>query len=627
MLETESSRQNFDPSIGEKSDSLFYAFGIFEAMQHLADQYVVQGELRGDLVKTTQYTDNNLRQLADFSATTANKYDSAYVYYRVINNCNYYIAHRNTELYTGAENVVVKEYACVKAIRAWAYMQLARNYGKVPFFTEPLTQISQIDDNNFPELDMDGIVAQLAPDLEQYTGLAVPPVYNGANAAGNTNWSFAKTFTARLCFIPVDVVLGDMYLEVGDYHRAASHFVTYLTTVDTEPTSFYEASFSLKGMRGGVTVITEDSPYYSLMTERQTLESEAGTDGWKTPGSWSSFFNQNATNDIISYIPMAASAQNGTTTAVPGFFGVDYYATATETTGLKRSTNNRLPLKSEIQLVPSDTLQALSDSTEYYYYVDYSSSASYDSIQIAKVGDMRLRSVLDNQTTDDNQEMTWITKYDNANIILYRKSTVLLHLAEAFNRLGYYDLAFAILKDGISPALIQSADAADAVPYMSETSKTLLTTTYPLLANTDKFPAKTAIGIHCHGTSKAASDMAKTTYRPGKSPYNLPRMGGIQIAKTEAFLNLAAGTLNTKQDTINAIEDMLCDEYALEFAFEGNRYFDLLRLSNHKNGHAASSSAFNGSPANYGGAYGTKWLQKKLEGRGWDESKRYLPFR
>ena len=69
MLESDSERQNFEPSIESKTDSVFYAYGIFEAMQHLADQYVFQGEMRGDLAATTKYTDNNLRQLANFSAT------------------------------------------------------------------------------------------------------------------------------------------------------------------------------------------------------------------------------------------------------------------------------------------------------------------------------------------------------------------------------------------------------------------------------------------------------------------------------------------------------------------------------------------------------------------------------
>ena len=34
----------------------------------------------------------------------------------------------------------------------------------------------------------------------------------------------------------------------------------------------------------------------------------------------------------------------------------------------------------------------------------------------------------------------------------------------------------------------------------------------------------------------------------------------------------------SKQDSINAMEDILCDEYAKEFAFEGIRFYDLQRI-------------------------------------------------
>ena len=45
MLETDSSRQVFDPELSEKTDSVFYALGILQGMQQLADQYVFQGEI------------------------------------------------------------------------------------------------------------------------------------------------------------------------------------------------------------------------------------------------------------------------------------------------------------------------------------------------------------------------------------------------------------------------------------------------------------------------------------------------------------------------------------------------------------------------------------------------------
>ena len=89
MLETDSTRQSFDPILNQKTDSVFYAFGIMQAMQGAADQYFFQGEMRGDLVSTTPYTNTHLRELANFSVSFENKYDSAYRYYKIINNCNY----------------------------------------------------------------------------------------------------------------------------------------------------------------------------------------------------------------------------------------------------------------------------------------------------------------------------------------------------------------------------------------------------------------------------------------------------------------------------------------------------------------------------------------------------------
>ena len=85
--------------------------------------------------------------------------------------------------------------------------------------------------------------------------------------------------------------------------------------------------------------------------------------------------------------------------------------------------------------------------------------------------------------------------------------------------------------------------------------------------------------------------------------------------------NVAVGT--TRQDTINAMEDLLCDEYALELAFEGSRFFDLCRLARHKNAN---------SPAAYGAAFGGQWLAKKLEYKNptvdlKQENNWYLPFK
>lgn len=616
MLDTESTRQNIDPEIGEKTDSVFYAFGILQAMQQLADQYVFQGELRGDLVKTTDYTDNNLRQLADFSATVANKYDSAYVYYRVINNCNYYIANVDTAQYRGSTNVVIDKYAAAKAIRAWAYLQLGRNYERVPFFTEPLTKISQIDNNTFPELDLYGLVSALAPDLEQYTGYQVPSLGFEPTSTppeiGTPTWSgTAKRMHPRYCFIPVDVVLGDMYLETEQYAAAANHYIKYLTTTPYRYDSYYLAPMASKYLSTGRFGGNDDD-----LPNRSLISVEIAT----SP-SWSGIFSTNSLTDLITYIPMAVSRENGPTTQVPLAFGFNYYATSEENA---RIGSLREPYVEEIQLLPSDVLNTLSDSTEYYYYTKYTGQTSnYDSISIAKSGDMRLRSVI-TQTLVNDSTKQWIDKYKNANIILYRNSTVLLHLAEAFNRLDMPDAAFAILKDGISEALIaKNNQDVYYASYISDATRTKLQTTYPVLSqeNVSKFPSTIACGIHCHGAGKAASDQAISSYLTGSSPYSFARMTGKKMDEIAQQFGVTVGT--TRQDTINAIEDILCDEYALELAFEGTRFPDLCRLARHKN---------TSSPDGYGVNFGNQWLAKKLAFKNptkdlTDPKNWYLPFK
>ena len=583
MLETDSERQVFDPSLSDKTDSLFYAIGVLQGLQQLADQYVYQGEMRGDLVRTTVSTDNNLRQLADFTATTANKYDSAYVYYRVINNCNYYIAHRDTTLRTGSDLVVMKEYAAIKAIRAWAYMQLARTYGKVPFFTEPLTKISDIDNSQFPELGLSEIVGRLAPDLEQYTTFPTPD-------GGRTNPAGSTVTYAKL-FIPVDVVLGDMYLETEQFAQAARHYITYLTEVASDNSRH---SAWLQPFQGTGRVI-----YMNQLPSDWDL-SNLNRIG---AGQWQTIFTTIG-NECITYIPMATNSQRGLTTSLPKAFGYDYYST--DLTGNSRYID-------AIQILPSASYVALSESQPYYYY-STSSTSSSAVVNATSLGDQRYSGITHTNVDEESDSTTvWITKYNNARIMLYRTSTVLLHLAEAFNRLGMYDAAFAILKDGISTALL-------AAPYLSSTTLENLRTTYPVLseANMSKFNTEPFMyGIHSHGTGYA-NDAYGNLYSPGLSPYQLTDVVGKKMTEIGAQFGVTVG--NTPADSINAVEDLLCDEYALEFAFEGNRFNDLMRLARHKN-----------AAGTYSGDFGYRWMSKKLEGRRAglpaDDSYWYLPFK
>jgi hypothetical protein len=78
------------------------------------------------------------------------------------------------------------------------------------------------------------------------------------------------------------------------------------------------------------------------------------------------------------------------------------------------------------------------------------------------------------------------------------------------------------------------------------------------------------------------------------------------------------GTIN---DTILAVEDLICDEMALELAFEGTCFADLTRIARHRN----ESGVF-------GATFGSQWLARKLAYKHpavslLDEKNWYLPFK
>src|SRR5574344_1722733 len=138
--------------------------GILNKMQALADKTVLLGEIRGDLVNLTQEAPLDLKQLASFEVGAENVYNAPHDYYAVINNCNFYLTHVDTTLKKRNESVFMKEYAAVKAFRAWTYLQLAAVYGQVPFITEPILT-ENASTQNYPLYSMKAICDYFIDDL------------------------------------------------------------------------------------------------------------------------------------------------------------------------------------------------------------------------------------------------------------------------------------------------------------------------------------------------------------------------------------------------------------------------------------------------------------------------------
>ena len=626
MLMTENDSMVIGPELDGRTDSVFYALGIAQGMQQLADQYFYVGEMRGELVAPTVQTDNNLRQLSDYSQTESNRYDSAYVYYKVINNCNYYLANRDTALYVGSTNVSINEYAAVAAWRAWAYLQLARSYGgnerKIPFYTEPLTAISQIKEENFEKKNLHEIVEALAPSLEEFSGLAVPTFGTTEYYIGTPNWSEGgKNINPARIFVPVDVILGEMYLEDGQWLKAAQYYCKYLCN-NKLLSSNLQAGF--RTWNNGM-LLTDAFPEDFGFTYNNVVR-----------GYNDIFQNTPSPTDVLTYIPMAVSSQRGQTTTIPLSFGYDYYST---------QSADRCPRVEDIQIVPSKAYYALTDTCDFYYYPNSYNGSSLksapDTVHVSKMGDARANysngsdnSILNRDVTDTTK--VYILKAENANVYLYRTSTVYLHLAEALNRLGHPDIAFAILRNGISTyleELVPDEEAGTVEPYqyMTQESIELLQTEVPFLniEYRNVFLPEVTYGIHNHGGGtlnatgmeirNSVNGSRATAVGSQRNHSYLPEpIIGAKMKEIAETFGVEVGT--TQADYINAMEDILCDEYAKEFAFEGVRFYDLQRMARHKN-----------EAGLYGANFGSRWFAEKLKGNNpavslLEAKNWYLPF-
>ena len=560
ILETESEQIVFDPALDQKTDSMFYTLAILKSVQLAIDQNVLINEMRGDLTETNMYTQTDLRELANFSATAANKYDSAYVYYRIINNCNYYIAHRDTMLMTGSTKVAIPEYVEALAVRAWAYMQLCKHYGTVDFYTTPITSISEA---NAPKekKDMAGIANALLPELAQYKQIDVPNY--GEIDAGSTNFGVSKKVNSRKIMFPVLLVMGDIYLETNQYEQAAKCYFEYLNMQRIRQRNFFiNPSF---GYSYPDNIMPPMSGYY-------TVEE-----------SWSLIFtvSPNVSNEIITYVPMAVNGLRGTTTNLPKLFGYNYYTTDVDTTDNKSQTSGSDMYILEREIEPSQQYINLCNSQDWYYRP----SESLTDILTSKLGDLR-RQVTVQTVQKGDSAFRLMTKYNGGNINIYRASTVYLRLAEALNRMGYPDAAFMILKDGMSYSKLDEAG------YLKPETIEMLTTTIPFFSeqNMNNFTTEIRnIGIHSHGANETVGQY---------SPYQYVEVLASKLAELK---EQGVNVQDTPEDSINAMEDIICDEMAMELAFEGNRFADLTRIAKHKNADPL-----------YGSNYGSLWLARKL---------------
>jgi hypothetical protein len=181
-------------------------------------------------------------------------------------------------------------------------------------------------------------------------------------------------------------------------------------------------------------------------------------------------------------------------------------------------------------------------------------------------------------------------------------------------------------------------DVTAPYQYMTPEAISLLTNEVPFFnaINRPTFAPDKVYGIHSHGggtgnMTRIESNMSvlgslATAVGSQKNMSYLPdTIIGAKILELAETFNIPNPYGTSEADTlaayVNAMEDLLCDEYAKEFAFEGIRFYDLQRMARHKN-----------DAGLYGGDFGSRWFADKLKGNNPAKSllepkNWYLPFK
>ena len=634
-------------------DTVNFYLGILSNVQEMIENNVILGEVRGDLCEPTDYVSDTISAVANFIPTedAENGLLNRAAYYKVINQCNYYLARVDTMAQKNNIYYMRKEYAQVQAIRAWTYMQLVQNYGTVPFITRPVESAGTGWESNSPEgtVNADNLLDKL---LENNLMRA----YEYERTLGLPNYGTFKTGAVdiphKLTLFPTALVLGDLYLLRGastsDYERAAAFYYDYLEDAGTIPNG-----------NAGVRV------YYN--GEDKTYTPNENGD-WVMP-------TLNYNGDLITLVPSAANASIGKTlTRVAQIYGFDPHSSTSSTD----QGDAGIALSGQISVQVNYKNRQIAPTPSYINLCKnqiYALQVSETKIEYpANLGDCRIDGTI-KYMREDGQRRAFIQKFCpramssesylsgftfRYNMPVYRKRQIYLRFAEAINRAGFPRHAFAILRNGLQ-AKKMPAIRYDSVQY-DDVNKTFKKVPYlrivadgtgyigidemrraldhpDFLDFTDDAKWNSQ-GIHAFGTGEhndldtlytydriVGERMAQEALRAGApaeaaqrlrysllEESNTPTTGEGEGQPTEPdrsdYTELPADDPQVPTDLaqqINAVETLIADEMALETAYEGWRYYDLMRIARHKNAD------------NWGaGVSGTQWMAWLISRRSLD---------
>ncbi|WP_205509603.1 RagB/SusD family nutrient uptake outer membrane protein [Longitalea arenae] len=499
--------------------------GIYGKFMALADRYIILNELRGDLMDFTHNADEYLRQLSHHNVTPDNPYINPRPFYELILNCNDALHHFRQMRATNklSEDDFNQRYSDLGCLRSFLYLQLGIHYGELPYVTEALENINDVaDPSRFPRLPLQVLVDSLISFTEP---LPHKELYT-TNISGSTGTALNITldgYQTEKFFINKKVLLGDLYLWKGDYRKAALYYKAMMD-FSTSSTNLDNRYLQYKIGWGGGDESTE--VIYSKYGDASSL---SYTSGWGTifeasddRFSWEILWALPYDNKFKPENPLIKlfSPIGGNYLVKPSQVIIDSW---------NQQLQNPMGVPGATNGVPYDARGLLSVRT----IGGQPTITKFISNYISQSASVPLNPLV-----------------KNGRWFLFRTAHLHLRFAEAANRDGYPRLGYALFNNGIPAVYAPPAGVTDVTNYQNTLD----------LDEPYKFDA-----------------------RMGEIPnYRSPWYRNIGIRR-RALLQPITLTATNFTDSIYQVEEGLINEQALETAFEGTRWPDLLRVAIRRN--------------------------------------------
>ncbi len=172
--------------------------GVYALLQNITEQYVILGELQGDLITVTQNADQDLIQVNEHSVDMNNRYADPSGFFQVIANCNEVLheIHRAQESDKSITDQEMNGYlAELILIRAWCFFTMVKIYGSVPYFEEPVSDYYESHDkDNLQTIQdedyvLDTLLKQLVAMDTFNLNINEPSPYFSVRAKRSMNWA------------------------------------------------------------------------------------------------------------------------------------------------------------------------------------------------------------------------------------------------------------------------------------------------------------------------------------------------------------------------------------------------------------------------------------------------------